>query len=331
MVNNIKKEMRKLLDYVNSGYIEEKSSKKMLKEDHQVIREAEEFTDALRQKITNNEYFQKGDVHQAILEVAYDDWKNNDQMGGYTNMIHHTLDTYGPLAAFAVLAGKHNQQVGNGGHMQYFDNGYAGGENGAFNRRSEDDVELHHMLIELAERYNIASLGPVAAQAIDIYNEWKPYMSDCEDCGGDGEYDDQCQECYGSGSIEHPEEEGGDEVCPNCDGDGREQGTCGACNGSGEEGWTGEANNLDTTWYRISDNYMELLNNFFASKLKSDATQESFNHVEETATSGGSSAGSIASVPGSLGAGFGGDPSASIYHKGAKSKKKMPIIKRPPQ
>jgi|GEM_PF-6864460 len=320
MVNQIKREMRKLLDHINDGY-NNTTPKKKLNESRIVMEADNDFTDALRQKIVNDDDYKNGDVHQAILNVAYDDWQNNDKMQGYRDMIEHTHVTYGPLAAFAVLAGKHNQQVENGGHAQYFDNGYAGGD-GPGGRKDESDTELHQMLIEFANQYNISSLSG-GSDALEIYNEWKPSQSDCDECGGNGHYEEDCPDCHGQGM----DDEG--ETCEYCDGSGVDQGECSQCWGSGEGEVTGEADYLDSAWYKLNGPYMKALNSFFASKLKSNTTEESFNHVEETATSGGSSAGGIASVPGSLGAGFGGDPKASIYHKKEKKNRKKPtIIKR---
>jgi len=315
-MNNIKKEMRVLLDHIQSGYAKN-TTKQKLTEDRQIVREEADFTDALRQKVVQEDDFKNGEVHQAIMNVAYKDWQNSDQINGYAEMVEHAYQTYGPLAAFAVLAGKHNQQVENGGHAQYFDNGYAGGE-GPGGRKTEQDTELHHMLIELAEKYNIASL-PNGAEALKIYNEWEPSLSDCHECDGQGYFDEECPDCQGSGQ----DEEGNN--CEQCDGQGTEEGECSQCGGTGEGDMTGEADYLDRAWYKINGPYMEALNNFFASKLK---VQESIEHVEETATAGGSSAGGVATVVGGLGAGFDDDMSKSIYGKKKGKKKESTIIRR---
>ncbi len=47
--------------------------------------------------------------------------------------------------------------------------------------------------------------------------------------------------------------------------------------------------------------------------------------IRETSTAGGTSAGSVATVTGGLGA---GDPKASIYHHKTKKTKKLPLIRR---
>jgi len=59
------------------------------------------------------------------------------------------------------------------------------------------------------------------------------------------------------------------------------------------------------------------------------------DQLEETSTAGGTSAGSVATVTGTIGSGFGGDPKASIYYKKEKVKEvsededEQVIIRRP--
>jgi hypothetical protein len=51
-----------------------------------------------------------------------------------------------------ILVGKYNQQVCNGGHRQYYDNGYSDGE-GGFNSERDPDMPLHYFMIELFSGY----------------------------------------------------------------------------------------------------------------------------------------------------------------------------------
>ena len=81
----------------------------------------------------------KMDIHQAIMNIAYDEYdkwlkKENEQRleegkfkqpWTYTNLLSYVETNYGSLAEFAVLIGKYNQQVCNGGHEQYWYNSYA--------------------------------------------------------------------------------------------------------------------------------------------------------------------------------------------------------------
>lgn len=91
------------------------------------------------------------DVWQKILNVAYAKWRENDDTT-YADMISWVNFSYGPMAALAILFGKYNYQVCNGGHAQYFDNGYASiGSSGCFSHHK--DITLHKKLVELFEKY----------------------------------------------------------------------------------------------------------------------------------------------------------------------------------
>jgi hypothetical protein len=81
------------------------------------------------------------DIHQAILNIMYNEWRTIKAIS-YEDMVRKFWGEYGDLAAFAVLIGKYNQQVCNGGHYQYFDNGYAG-------KNMDQDISLHKVLIDL--------------------------------------------------------------------------------------------------------------------------------------------------------------------------------------
>lgn len=81
----------------------------------------------------------KIDIHQAIMNIAYDEYdkwlkKENEQRlqegkfkqhWTYTHLLSYVETNYGSLAEFAILMGKYNQQVCNGGHEQYWYNSYA--------------------------------------------------------------------------------------------------------------------------------------------------------------------------------------------------------------
>lgn len=99
------------------------------------------------------------DYHQAIMDIAYENLKSMEdpeKPGTYTVpthlprqpwshalLVNTTKDSYGELAAFAVLMGKYNQQVCNGGHLQYWENHYASYGD------ITDDISLHHQLRSL--------------------------------------------------------------------------------------------------------------------------------------------------------------------------------------
>lgn len=84
-------------------------------------------------------------VHQKILNVGYHHWQNT-LCNSYSEMFNYMEEKFGSLAKMAVLIGKYNQQVCNGGHIQYHDNAYS---------HSDDDEEfdLHEELTKLMEAY----------------------------------------------------------------------------------------------------------------------------------------------------------------------------------
>lgn len=88
------------------------------------------------------------DFHQATLNIMYNKWRNNHKKYSYKEILDWFEKTYDSFAKFAVLIGKYNQQVCNGGHIQYFNNGYANGDGGCFNEHSSS-IPLHKELIRL--------------------------------------------------------------------------------------------------------------------------------------------------------------------------------------
>jgi hypothetical protein len=114
------------------------------------------------------------DCHQAIMNVAYELWTGNVQGRpeiSYDQFIDRVANTYGDLAVLAVLTGKYNQQVENGGHSQYVDNGYAGWD-------GEDDLSLHEEMLILIEHFHLADSG--LGRAV-LENAAKLELDDVED------------------------------------------------------------------------------------------------------------------------------------------------------
>lgn len=103
------------------------------------------------------------DYHQAIMDIAYNYLKSHEDserpgtynVDGYRNnkpWSHSFLtgaaqSEFGELAEFAVLVGKYNQQVCNGGHLQYWDNHYASCQD------ITEDITLHVRLETLFDNF----------------------------------------------------------------------------------------------------------------------------------------------------------------------------------
>ena len=95
----------------------------------------------------------KIDYHQTILNIGYMWWQEqiNPNSLNYKDMINYISSTYGEIFAGLILIGKYNQQVTNGGHTQYYNNGYADGIGGCFDKR-DFDHPLHRRLISWFEK-----------------------------------------------------------------------------------------------------------------------------------------------------------------------------------
>ena len=114
---------------------------------------------------------------QGILNLGYAEWQRNHPKWRYPDMVRWVQLMYGNFAYLCVLLGKYHQQVTNGGHMQYWDNGYGGDP-------SENDNHLHHDMLWLMLRMGITKmeLGKKAhrvAKSFEVRNDGGS-VSDCE-------------------------------------------------------------------------------------------------------------------------------------------------------
>lgn len=153
--------------------------------------------------------------HQEILNTTYAEWQKNKSWN-YSDMIDYAANSFGKFAALALLVGKYNQQVTNGGHMQYFHNGYASRDSGGC-FSNHDNIELHIEMLDLMKEFGFEN-EPVYA----IMKGFDIVELDCEECGGTGqleEYDEEedeyttehCWTCNGKGSNGNMEGKGHDD------------------------------------------------------------------------------------------------------------------------
>lgn len=135
--------------------------------------------------LRNDDDFQNGDVHQAILNIMYDIWNQQSVWRSYKTMTSWFRSEYGDLAAFAVLIGKYNQQVCNGGHHQYLNNGYAGSQAG--------ESDIHEKMIELflKLKYEESKIG---SAMINILYDFKIEEVDDEEYSGYAFFEVSCAE-----------------------------------------------------------------------------------------------------------------------------------------
>ena len=236
----------------------------------------------LKSKLLDDKSFAEGDVHQALMNIAHEKWDDNMS---YENILDWIEKNMGKMPLFAMYFGKYNYQVCNGGHKQYFENGYASSESVGYGG-SYTDIDKHEIFWNLFKDLDMKTKLKIGQEAYDIISKFELDLLDeetnceycdgngeencetcegngtiqCDECGGDGEIDDkECENCEGNGMIE----------CGECEGKGKFK--CGNCNGEGVRrtgrsvAVTDEWGLLDTRWYNINDEIMEEFNEYLKS------------------------------------------------------------------
>jgi len=242
----------------------------------------------LKNELMFDKDFAKGDVHQGLVNIFYNNWKND-----YDSTLEWVDETYGKLALFCMYLGSYNGQVCNGGHSQYFGNGYASLESRGFSG-NYTDIDKHDNFVDLFKKLNFNNILPLGKTVYNIISEFNLDLVeetedcgscngtgqeecyecggrcrvDCPECGGDGEYGDgeECGECDGNGQID----------CPECDGEGDHR--CDDCNGTGgyDTGHdmpdTSTWELLDKRWYKINEKFLDEFDAYLKS-LTLDGTK----------------------------------------------------------
>jgi hypothetical protein len=212
--------------------------------------------------VKNDDSYIIGDTHQTLLNIVYSEWqKPENDAWTYAEVIKFAIKEYGELVAFAVLIGKYNNQVCNGGHVQYYDNGYASGE-GGFMDKHGSNTDLHDLLLSYYLRNDVLHKFSWYHELKDILEKFLKFHIDNE------EYESgTCSECSGSGVVESEPEDDDEEPSEE---------KCYTCNGSGEEDYSNESyqcpvghdwDNLDTRFCKINEQVEKDLNMYFKFKL----------------------------------------------------------------
>lgn len=229
---------------------------------------------------------------------------NGQSAWSYAEMLENAREKYGELFFILTTVGKYNQQVCNGGHIQYFDNGYADGTGGCF-QEHDASLPLHREMVrEFNRQFLPLAKGDeesgVLAAASKIMGRLRISIDaseevdeTCCDCCGSGKTD--CQSCGGTG---YKEGEGEDEECGVCGGEGLVE--CESCGGRGhcleQNENRGRVMNtdllgeLDDAWYEIDDKAMRAINDVAARQCIAldpdaagiyDAAKLAHAHVKE--------------------------------------------------
>ncbi len=201
------------------------------------------FTDTLKAKVLADN---DKSYHQRILNACYADWQDERNNWGYAEMLENANEKYGELAKFATLVGKYNQQVCNGGHIQYWDNGYASaGSDGCGSHHK--DTELHEELLNLLSKYGLRTS---TKHGEFVYNLMQKFLNGAQESGS-------CYECEGQGVFYETDDEGEeyeDECCV-CGGDGV------------DENGIGDVEHLDSPYYTVYEEWEVELEAFFVAQL----------------------------------------------------------------
>lgn len=213
------------------------------------------------------EYYNNNDMLSALSQLGYNHWQNKAEpkVEDYNSMVEITIQLYGEIAGFALLVGNYMGQVFNGGHDQYWGNGYASSHSRGAAIYNADDMGTHIMMMELMEKLDLITftrelreLYRIMEEFIESVYPFDPSEEHCPECGGDGtiqrlEYNDETEE-----------EEQVVVDCEDCDGTGE---------GPNVQGWQAgegivEARDLDTELYKIQESVVAALNQWFRSQIK---------------------------------------------------------------
>ena len=181
--------------------------------------------DKLKQEVLKRkDEIAKDGYHQTIMNIMYEYWQQEDVNMDYTQILEWLKKEYGELAEFAVLIGKYNQQVCNGGHFQYYHNGYAGDID-----EYNSDIPLHKNLVILLSKTKLKD--EISLQVLKLLDEL---------------YIELDTEQYITDDYEEDEYENPDYM---------------------EVINTEMLNRFDNEYYKINDEFMEILEEYFKDKL----------------------------------------------------------------
>jgi hypothetical protein len=235
--------------------------------------------------IKDMESYKEGDYIQTLMDIGFKKWRTSSedlrhgtQAWTYADMVNW-MGKKDQRLKLLVLVGQYDSQVNNGGHSQYYDNGYASNGKTGYGDVKKD-IQLHIEMVELMDSTGLKNRDYSCRKAYQIMEKFEGLMEDyeekCDECEGGWNYEgcDECdggtvevgcEECGGSGEDED------EEICSSCSGSGSMEGECDECDGSGEldvkcdncdEGYVSHdfISELDDPYYQINDRFMDVCN-----------------------------------------------------------------------
>jgi len=151
----------------------------------------------LKSLLIKDKYFSEGDVLSGIIDVCFIEYKSGID---YNEFLDVVKEKYGVLPYFCVMLGSYNGQVCNGGHIQYYDNGYASSKS-KNHSRTYDNVDVHVKLLMMFKFLKISEHVPKKL-GDDVYSIMKDFNLDCvkfdsyDGDNEDGDDDDNYKNMY---------------------------------------------------------------------------------------------------------------------------------------
>ena len=143
----------------------------------------------LKTLLLEDNEFSNGNVFEGIINVSFKIFTYDIN---YDTFITIVKEKYGILPYFCVLLGSYNGQVCNGGHIQYFDNGFASSKKIGYGF-NYDNIDIHKKLLMLfkylkIEQYVPEKLGKTAYSIMKDF-DLDSVKFDCYD-EDDGQYNE---------------------------------------------------------------------------------------------------------------------------------------------
>jgi hypothetical protein len=220
------------------------------------------------------EDYQQGDYHQAIMNVGYNAY-NKENIESAEDMFEYVESNFGKDFKMLIQIGNYNYQVGNGGHSQYWHNGYASQGSSGCMADHKDCDNLKDMIESIRHSifYKKYTTPKLVVRMMEEYkNILDEYDERCDECNGQGYKDEDCDNCHTNGTIEDSCDYCDGDDCEECGGKGYIEEDCFDCNGQGYISYDCEycdngynelhVDHLDDPYYNISDKFMEECNDF---------------------------------------------------------------------
>lgn len=146
----------------------------------------------------------KKDIHQSILNVAHQYWQ--EECVTYEETLNYMQSHYFGSDLFVMLA-KYNYQTENGGHYQYYDNGFASSEKNQNPFHGEyDNINIHERMLDVIKNHELSQTD-IGRQVIEIMNKFSSafgivdkssYWHDADNGNDDGYITQECDDTWRS-------------------------------------------------------------------------------------------------------------------------------------